>query len=355
MRRLDPILAAEDSNALFMAFRLRRTEHARSLRTLLRRRGSIPPMQIFMALGLVGAVIVLFRLVSCCAIPIVAGLAALFARSFQRTRIVGGRLPARLSSVFSTSGYMEEAAIDLWLAGAKGREVLEAIYLERREASKFGATGIVLLLSVLGFGLYLYVAHPWHIGGYVIFASLTCLVAQLVPFTLVSGISSVRTNSLEPRLAAWQAESAWDAGLKAGLRRAGLAVLTIIATFLSIWVLTFVIVLLVRTFSSPFKEVPLPAFLSGYAVEFTIALSFGVIALVLKALQGTLRRRFLHRLERTLAEADYAFDRFMAAVVVGDPVGADWARWVYYIRTNQQQLVPDAPPDQPPPEQGSAA
>jgi hypothetical protein len=115
-----------------------------------------------------------------------------------------------------------------------------------------------------------------------------------------------------------------------------------------------VIALSVRTFSDIFKEVPLPAFLTGHAAEFIFAFSFGAIALVLKALQDTVRRVSLSRLERTLAEADYAFDRFMASVVVGDPIGADWARWVYYIRTNQQQLVVYVPDDQPP-VQGPAA
>lgn len=140
MRDRDPMLAAEDTNGLFQAFRLRRAGREINLPYL-------PDPAIMALCSLAGLVAISdWRIVVVMATTVLVSLLAWFVALNRRVR-AGERLPLRLTQIFSSAAPRQlggSLGRDLWLLPLAGSEVAEAIYLEQREG------GIRMLVRPVG-------------------------------------------------------------------------------------------------------------------------------------------------------------------------------------------------------------
>ncbi len=193
LKRLDPILEVEETNGLYQAFRERRLRMGRR-RTLVAIAGSFAPIlplvavtTALMILALAGEsrwvqrLTPLLALVVCCFAACV-----IFQRFTNRARkrtSVG--MPLYIGEVFSPLAWQEQAALDLWMTGARGRDVAEAIYLETRETWLFQA-----ILCLLGFfGVYAFFVVVLH--------RVIALVDLIIPTLLIAYLAvSVCVNLL---------------------------------------------------------------------------------------------------------------------------------------------------------------
>lgn len=324
LRRLDPMLNAEDSNAVFEAFRRRRKVHARGrfLTSLKYSFAGASVQQLALYGVVIVASVVAFAFLGCCAIPIVAVALTIIGRSFQRGRVQKGVMPRRLEQVFSVSGFMETQAIDLWLSGATGRDVLEALYLERRERNWLATILVMVLLGMVAVGIYLYLAKPWHIVGAMVVLSIVWITYELTWMLLVGGMGTLHENVLKNRVVSWGSASLVADTVLEILKRLG-------------WiVVAFVVIGLVGGLVA-FVATTIAAHEGGtgeYRDEFVAISILVVLALVLHFIRIPLRNRYLAALLKLMDEGNYAFDRFMAGVVVDDPEGAAWANWRHNVR-----------------------
>lgn len=138
LRIWNPVLAAEDTNTLFQAFRARRISQG-GMKTIPVAGFIIGVLLLIMLLTSIflmdpfdlrnldlGALaVVIFT-----AFGILIGGAVLAVRIFHRRKY---KANSRLGLVFGKGDYVEEAAHDVYLSGANGRDVMEAIYLEEQE------------------------------------------------------------------------------------------------------------------------------------------------------------------------------------------------------------------------------
>lgn len=144
LRRIDPTLEAEDTNGLFLAFRDRRRDHTHVIRVdflydlpkfITYSLGVLFFFMIFFGQSVLGlrpatsrmhyAVVYATWVFSFLVIVV-----QFFLRGKRRNYLV---LPRRVSGVFRTLDFLEQQAVDLWLAGVRGSDVALALYLETWE------------------------------------------------------------------------------------------------------------------------------------------------------------------------------------------------------------------------------
>ena len=135
LRRLDPMLSAEDVNPIFLAFRLRREVHGNQTFLSHWRRTLIPSLGgIFFTVVVVGLIFFESRVVvfpfNLLMVALVAGwVASLFASTKSNT----GGVPKFTSRIFGArTSSNKQILFDLYMVGATGRDFAEAIYLENR-------------------------------------------------------------------------------------------------------------------------------------------------------------------------------------------------------------------------------
>ncbi len=168
MRKVDPLLAAEDTNALFQAFHERRN-HMDPLRLL--KGQSLPP------------------------------------NISPHKPILVNTLPFYLTNVFGPLGFVRSAAIDIWMTGASGRDLAEAIYLEnnllRNEISS-----IFIFIWLIALGVYLVFGSPLSLMG-------MCLMIVWTGCCLFTPIQVIRTPGSDTSLKLLEhifqtPDNAWD-------------------------------------------------------------------------------------------------------------------------------------------------
>lgn len=169
LRRWDSSLAGEESNALFQAFRLRRTQHGRaSFRRLdyWLRRDFGPVLSIIIVLSAIYFLrlmpgfdaVVVFALVAAYA----AAIAMVVARRMRGS--VTTRVPATLLDLLAEHED-SELMREMMLVPASGREVAECLYLENRERIPwFVSAGPCALLVALALWM--------HVSAMPVFAAL---------------------------------------------------------------------------------------------------------------------------------------------------------------------------------------
>lgn len=144
MRRADPILAREDTNTLFQAFRELR----------LRRQGWMARWNVA-PLGVALALAVLFALVP---FGYAFWIAVAGAAAYRRFRGYFAsrqtRLPDRVTALFRSQSLARSVAVDIWLCPEVGSEVLEAVYLERRELNLLAFKTVSILVGVVTLGAF---------------------------------------------------------------------------------------------------------------------------------------------------------------------------------------------------------
>lgn len=164
--RLDPHLKLVDDNAIYEAFWYRRLYKRR--RSLTERYTGIHwwglaiwavvVLLILLALHVFGGIVGLFA-------PLVPIFVFIYRVCTKRRRLHDSELPGRALNCFTPHGYHPGIIRDLWLAGATGRSILEAVYLEKRE-EKPGAfylkVPLLFLLILLVYtGILLISADGW--------------------------------------------------------------------------------------------------------------------------------------------------------------------------------------------------
>lgn len=135
LRRLDPLLAAEDTNALYQAFRARRMARTSGIRHSKSVRMFRLVAVVLLIIGVSGCIATLVPWFWLRALIVLGGIAAPIAFVWLQPRSASARhLPHRLSEVFfDIPGPKREAARDVWMTPASPRDVVEALYLEACE------------------------------------------------------------------------------------------------------------------------------------------------------------------------------------------------------------------------------
>ncbi len=139
LRRINPILEAEDSNALFHAFRERRKQKASKSwmeggNPLRRLPASVQHgISILLSIAAFFLVVALLRYASIWTwIGVGMGITAGVSLASRKAT---HRLPLRLREVFIQIPERNQMLHDLWMTGATGQEISEALYLESVESS----------------------------------------------------------------------------------------------------------------------------------------------------------------------------------------------------------------------------
>lgn len=333
LRRIDPLLAAEDTNTLYQAFRERRQRRSWMARIADARSEFM--IVGFATGGLVLLVYVLARFgcLACLAalVPIIAFLA--IASATRHRRIQSRRLPNSVSGVFSLRGFHEQAAIDLWLTGSGGREIVEAIYLEQRQANwpvgMLYNLGIALLLT----GLLMrhpYAGTIWYFPRLVFIFSFLCFAVTMAGLSIVTGMAMVRDYCIEPIVMAWKADSQFlrsiSSGVSSYVRQA-----TSIALSVFVLPVTFGILVLMISPNRDSPERPDPVgWLMAALIMFAITYLFGLFI-------RTSRSVYAAAFTSTADEAALQFEHFMRRRVMKD---SDADRPFYYFRPHGRVAAP---------------
>ncbi len=149
-----PLLAREDENPIFDAFRRRRRVHSRRFRLPMPNLGSTT-YTARVARAVIGAVGALFifgftfaygvLLIGALLAAILAGIVAALATTLTaivfmmagrlalRLKATRRRIPRWCSDVFSASGTQNDLVLDLWMTGAGGGRIMEAMFLDSME------------------------------------------------------------------------------------------------------------------------------------------------------------------------------------------------------------------------------
>lgn len=340
LRRMDPTLVQAEASAVYHAFRLRRTEHSRG--SIVRRlRGSLGGAG-FGSVGFIVAISVAAILIlGCLAIPLIAVGGIFLSTAFQRKRRTAHVMPNRLGAVFAQHGFLQDAAVDVWMTGATGRDVLLAIYAEKREGRGLLGAFVLAVIFAIFASAYYAAGEQYHWAGILLGAFALWLCIEIWLTGMVTHGGEVRTRFLEPQVFVWERDGASAAGELAALR----LVRSFKGLFVAALVVTPIVVVVVVVSRILFRANASELALSPGVI---VALMVSVIVAGFAAACRLLRPRLVAKVARENAElllrADEAFDRFMAGTVVEDPDGAAWARW----RHRQAKAQPLQPPSLPP-------
>ena len=151
MRRADPILAREDTNTLFQAFReLRRRRHG------WRARSGIVPVLTVLAVFAGIALLTLYvpRKFEALILPSAWVIILLYGKASRAAVAARTRLPSHVERFFQFPRLQLQVGMDLWLCPLVGPDVFEAIYLERREAHYLNFTAFFWMAAATISGLF---------------------------------------------------------------------------------------------------------------------------------------------------------------------------------------------------------
>ncbi|MBX3729378.1 MAG: hypothetical protein KF858_09355 [Candidatus Sumerlaeia bacterium] len=351
-RARDPVLAAEETNGLFQAFRRRRRVYGRQSgsfgdRLLYRMRRN------WWATALLAVTVVLTPPLVWFLGPeflMLAGFPAAVAVVF----IVAppGRLeaniPPYLFRSFQIGSKARTLATDLWMLGCPAEEITEALYLEMRESHRGTqefAFGLAVLMYLILAGLLLYFCS-WSCVFFL--AAMVLLLRALLHWGEVSLIDMTlqQINRLYDR---WMA--ALDFG---GYVRSQISDLAVAAA----WIL-------IIGFCGVGGLIAMIAFLDSFDVSRWIPswlwphLSW-TIAAVVTLIAAWITRAWTRRSQGRLPglyshvqrRACFLYNAYMASVVLADPDGLAWARATHGgpIPAKYVGVAPLAPPapDLPP-------
>lgn len=351
LRKLDPLLAAEDTNHLFQAFRARRLEYGpkgwRRYFSKSHLKGSLLPALIGTAIVLTG--IIAFFTLGCCALLFIMAVAPLIYRKISKRRITEAFLPMRLAGVFHQGGFHEQAAIDIWLTGASGQEVAEAIYLERRENSCRLIAGVMVAAWIIGIATFCWYEPPVSPHSIAVCLTSIYFAWELCILLLVLGIDSVVYRDLASRFAVWRGDEPLSAALGRTLRNlpALIALLVALALLVGVYIAVFVGI---HWLLEHYRGSPLADLIRAQQPAYNLAVVFLIAGLAFRALRFFARRFVLRRAKWEISNADDAYNIFMAGTVLEDRDGAEWARMMFRNRPRPAELDAPFAAEQPPPD-----
>lgn len=327
---LDPALGGAHGNALFLAFRQRRQS------------GILRSMWILWNLRWMAALALLFALlyvgISTAWLPafFIFWGAALFLGldipvlrdKLLRLRDRSNHMPRRVTGVFAPTGYKEKAAIDLWLAGASGREVLEAVYLERREGN--AASSAV----VLGAVFILMCGHVWQVPFSPRISAVTTTLmafffAELFLTWYVYLGYRIRLNFVDDHLKFWRGEDAARSILNR--RFLTLAAFWIFCITFA-WEFHLAKILYAAWVAEPWARTlgeEWSRIVLGTVELQTLSIHFLLGGIALHAIRPVFRDAFQQGFHAAMKTANHDFARFMTCSVLQDqdgPWAVEWAR-----------------------------
>jgi hypothetical protein len=347
LRRADPWLAIEDSNSLYQLFRARRLAKGPSLAGL----GRVVALFIVLLVSLACFFIVVFSCLFCIA-PLVppAFFALWLPLSWHRQRRPNPepRLPATVSGIFSYRCCLTQAATDIWLVGFSGREVLEAIYLEHRERSWALVTGMAIVLLVAVALFYLLALGRIALPNLLLLAVWAVSAKQIVQLIHVLAALLGRVVILWPRLRSWRLDKQWSEVIGDAVAHG----IGAVAGVIFLWWCLYGGLAAVAELLFPYPggdriRFSWESFIVGHPSDWIALPAAILLAVLLPVVRARQSRLEAETLERLLAQADAAWERFMRAAVFHDPDGAPPAP---SAPPDAQAPSPDGAMPTPPPE-----
>jgi hypothetical protein len=325
LKRLDPFLENESDNAIYQAFRLRRVEHSRSAgrRLFLLFREADFLTQLGITIGSVLLLIAVLRIAGGFGVTLLVIIGSIAGRFLRKKRVQSSLLPRYAQEVFGKMGFHEQAAVDLWMTGLTGRELLTAFYLENRERGwKTIPAGMILVLA-LALGLYGYFGHPATAHGITLLVSMCVLGGALIPTLETYVIGSTLRYQILDRIEAWQP------------RAKIISILQVLSKFFMLMITALFLALLIPALAGWIFP-PLLRALKGSSLALFREIGFhfphycisGILLATAGMMLATLPsylRRALRKLVEGLGNADWAYNSFMSCVVLSDPDGTRWA------------------------------
>lgn len=317
LRRFDPLLAREDDNHLFRLFKQRRLRaRGRRVGSFFRLRHRLWVLPIVLSIAY-GCWYLLWRepFLLLLGMILTGVLFPFLQERLSRTSWLRAAFPYRVCEVFSKSGFARMPAEQLWLSGARGREVIEAIYLEKREGS---ALFYLVLFALLG-GWVLWTLPESRFGnwmGWRLRLPLLYFLIEFYLFWLLFEGYRIKYNYIDDLIDFWQRKSAagrilsrriWTLVALGTLFVFGCGAFQLIATFAEIFFGT--------TDARGWVAIGL--------------IVFGGI--VLNRMRGILKEALLAGFEQSMRRVEYAFCRFMAETAIADPDGHAWADWRFRV------------------------
>ncbi len=369
-RRLDPSLDAVETNPLYDAFRRRRTLHGggpfdwqgiwRSLKSLIDWRQAGPRV-LPVVVGIMAAVAISnftgweFSIVF--VIAIAWAISAALSGSGKDGSVGVVRLPNRLGGIFSVNRTKGRGETDVWMTGASGEDVLEALYLEGREGNF--AISIVLFFGIGGAAclIYFLVLRELRVGGVLMSGAILFLSWRLALWSFL-GMGGMRWQAMARlsefwRSAAqkttllilwWKLQRFWNAlvrltacaafwqrvgvkfirGLFQALR--AMVVVGLICAFVGLLVLSAA-----DRSAATGRFLPAGAHLVINAVgyETLIAVALMVVALAIPHGFDSTRGAAQKMRGKTLLTANRHYNLYMAMVIMQDEDGLIWVDDVY--------------------------
>ena len=243
------------------------------------------------------------------------------ANSERRTYFDGARMPQMIQHVFLANGTHRTAALDLWMAGCRGREIAHAIYCEGvrnlRGQSIAGAVGLTLAAaSAVTYGtLAGFVSHPLVPGVWIFLAAVVWLIVEAIrslPITLMGG--SLRSQ-IEPLVLHWKADDSVTAVTAhggamiqryRGVLAAVLGCVVVLILCVALMPRGMIILLLRDQFLGVVWFYWLPTFAAAF------------FALRMRLRRETLRGKYQAALAAYLTEADAAYEHFVRTVLLSE-------------------------------------
>lgn len=319
MRRLDPHLACEDHNAVHEAFRL--LGRSRRLGTRFRGRDLV-----YLAGGIMMVLVTvfLFFFIGCCALLLPALVWLPIAHVRSQSKITGGAFPRSVGAVFSPTGFHEQGAVDLWLSGARGRDILEAIYLESRRHSLVAPIVFttVCALALVGGGHAAWqamlasgaVTFPMIVYFLLAAAMLMWLLLEVFFLVWILDKGDKVRRAVDNRILVWRGEAVWP----------------IVAWHAFLDILGFLSLLVILVAVETLAWIGATALFLNYlevstqvwwhhVVPGLVIVNSALLAGVTALLRIALGRYFNYTAENLLRRADHAFEYFMGRKVVEDP------------------------------------
>lgn len=339
LRRLDPLLAAEDTNPLFEAVRRHELRRRRRFAPGAEQIGEITWF-VGVQLGRLMLTVVLLVLT-----VVTVGLTRRWLQQVARElnkphRLAASLVPARVDRIFGGHRFAEQVAVDLWLAGLTGREVLEALYLEQRR--EWVRTLVViwtligLVLGVATVTAMLFDVQPEGLWRAAVLVTAAFLLDTIARF----GKPGLRTQEtmLDTPLHQWasavmpfrpeEPAAAPPLGWWARVRAAAKAVLGTVATLLLLAAFYVFALGLMRGIAWAFEAMGGPAV--GKLVPWCLLAVAGAIVWGIRRGNADPSSEDERKVvEERFVIAEYQFNLFMSVVVVNDEDGFKWAEAAY--------------------------
>ncbi|MEQ8818751.1 MAG: hypothetical protein RLY93_00780 [Sumerlaeia bacterium] len=317
LRKIDPVLARQDGNAVYQAFRLRRRDHR-------------PPWH-----------------------------RRWFAAEYKRASFRGGgrllkpsrqsRFPAWASNLITDRGY-SQATLEVWLTPTTGEELAEAIYLESRE---HWAVDIFAALILFGVPLAIYVVAALvylnHSAAAVALMSAAwlwlawegTLFGLLVAGRAARSAVAHRFHIIERVSQPSKGIAHEVASLMGGcLAVVGIAAVGFILLIASCFILVHAII-----FAAGFVEDVMPPAISAYLFEAGLIPVCALMALILRGARPGMTRTHEAKCRRVFAKCQRAYALYLSRRVIDDFDAWAWVVSLYGPEPAFKQLHMFSTPD----------